>query len=1146
MKSASVFSTRCISFDITHGVSLTMNQNQQIFPVRRNYNQWVADQTLEDYSLRFTAKSARRWSSKQIAITALGAISFLALEAIGGSLTLSYGFFNTFTAIFVSMFIIFLMGIPICYHAAKNGVDIDLLTRGAGFGYIGSTITSLIYASFTFIFFAIEAAIMSMALKLVLGIPLSIGYIISSIVIIPLVTHGITLISRFQLLTTPLWFFLQMLPLVAIVFHDTQLVSSWTTYEVSGTSDGSFDIILFGLASSVIFSLAAQIGEQVDFLRFLPEEDKNPLQWRASMIAAGPGWVFIGVLKMLIGSFLAWLAFSRGLPGDLASDPTTMYHVAFSYLTTSPNVILLLVGVFVIVSQLKINVTNAYAGSIAWSNFFSRVTRNHPGRVVWLVFNVFIALVLMELGIYQFLEDTLSFYAIVALAWLGSLVADLVISLPLGLRPKKFDFKRSGLYDINPVGVGSMLIATAIGIIAHIGLMGPVAAALSCYITLLVTLIAAPMIAWWTKGRYYIARDDSDLKSDCETLVCRICDNRFEREDMAYCPAYNDAICSLCCSLDSRCHDVCKTNSRYSEQLVSFAEQYIPGNWVGKIDSRLGHFLGMLLFSSFIIASLLSMIYFQVTYESDVDELLLQSALLKAFFILLIIAGILAWVFVLIHDSHRVAQDEAQRQTRLLKSEIFAHTETDRALQEAKEIAEAANQAKSRYLSGISHELRSPLNSLLGYAQLLEKDKNLSGKTRDSVKIIRRSGEYLADLIEGLLDISKIEAGRLEILSSEVNFPGLLEQIISMFQIQAEKKGIDFSYQFNRRLPEYVKVDEKHLRQILINLLSNAIKFTAEGQVRFIVDYRSETAIFTVEDTGRGIALSDQERIFDPFEQVHMPDLSYVPGTGLGLTITRLLTEIMGGDITVSSEVGKGSVFQVQLLMSSVMDPELVAVSEKDIEGYRGARKSLMVVDDDPLHRDMMRSILEPTGFTVLEATNGIDCLAQMDNYLPDLFMLDVSMPGMTGLQLARELRNRDIRTPILFISANLREGDAILGEDYYQGGFLLKPINIRYLFEKIGGILDLEWLYWRENIDANNRVEVSPVPNNTLSANDYPPLSDILTLKSMSNVAYERGLRDHIDRLERHELASPNFIQQIRGLLTRHQYTEISSLLDR
>ncbi|WP_457813677.1 purine-cytosine permease family protein [Sinorhizobium meliloti] len=207
-----------------------MAARQRIIPVRREYNRWVANQTLEDYALRFTAKSARRFSSARISQTAIGAISFLALEAIGGAITMSYGTTNAIVAILVASLMILIVGLPISRYAIRHGVDIDLLTRGASFGYIGSTITSLIYASFTFILFAIEASIMSGALELALGIPLWIGYIVSAVMVIPLVTHGVKLISRFQLVTQPFWIVLNVLPFAFIAFADWEKVGLWLAY----------------------------------------------------------------------------------------------------------------------------------------------------------------------------------------------------------------------------------------------------------------------------------------------------------------------------------------------------------------------------------------------------------------------------------------------------------------------------------------------------------------------------------------------------------------------------------------------------------------------------------------------------------------------------------------------------------------------------------------------------------------------------------------------------------------------------------------------------------------------------------------------------------------------------------------------------
>ncbi len=481
-----------------------MTAQQRIVRVRRNYNQWVANQTLEDYALRFTAKSARKWSSGLVANTAIGAVSFLALEAIGGSLAINYGFVNATAAILVVGALIFLTSVPIAYYASTYGVDIDLLTRGAGFGYIGSTITSLIYASFTFLFFAIEAAIMSLALEMCFGIPLFVGYIVSSLVVIPLVTHGITFIGGFQAWTQPVWLFLHLLPFAFIAIHTPGSFGEWTQFHGTAEAAGAtFNIVLFGTASTVVFSLIAQIGEQVDFLRFLPPRDANKKWgWWVACLSAGPGWIVPGVLKMLAGSFLAFLAIQNLVPADKAAEPTQMYLVAFQYVFSSPAVALAFTGAFVIISQLKINVTNAYAGSIAWSNFFSRLTHSHPGRVVWLVFNVTIALLLMELGIFKMLEHILGLYSIVAVAWVGALVADLMINKPLGLSPAGIEFKRAHLYDINPVGVGSMLAATIVGLAAITGALGTTLQPLAAFLALAVAFVVAPAIAYLTKGPF--------------------------------------------------------------------------------------------------------------------------------------------------------------------------------------------------------------------------------------------------------------------------------------------------------------------------------------------------------------------------------------------------------------------------------------------------------------------------------------------------------------------------------------------------------------------------------------------------------------------------------------------------------------------
>lgn len=823
-----------------------MAGRQRIDRVRRQYNQWVANQTLEDYALRFTAKSARRWSSARVANTALGAISFLALEAIGGTITINYGMTNATAAILVVSVIIFCCGLPIAYHAAKCGIDIDLLTRGAGFGYIGSTVTSLIYASFTFIFFAIEAVILASALEMCFDIPRPVGYLISAVVIIPLVTHGITLISRFQLWTQPIWFVLNLLPFGAIAYASRDSFTEWTKFPGDhGAPDGSLDLLLFGTAAAVVFSLVAQIGEQVDFLRFLPRDRRSSkTSWWIAMLCAGPGWIVVGSIKLLAGSFLAYFALTHGVSAEHAAEPAHMYLEAFRYVLSHPDLALALTGTFVILSQLKINVTNAYAGSIAWSNFFSRLTHSHPGRVVWLVFNVLVALLLMEIGVYKALEQTLALYSNVAIAWVGALVADLVINKPLGLRPQQMEFKRAHLYDINPVGVGAMLAATLMSVSAFYGLFGPTAKALSPFVALLTALVTAPIIAFATGGKYYIARKPKRAWQNLAAIQCCICEHAFEPEDMAHCPAYAGPICSLCCSLDARCHDLCKPHARIDAQLTATVGKLLPEPILARLNSQLGHYLGVFVIAAGLVGLTLAMIYLQTSAASPGNSAQVSEVLWKVFFALAIIIGVVAWLFVLAKQSRRAAEAETKRQTTLLMQEIDAHKRTDAELQRAKEVAESANLAKSRYVVGLSHELRSPLNAISGYAQLLEQDDSLQARPRDQVRVVKRSADHLSGLIDGILDISKIEAGRLYLSRDEVRLTDFLDQLVGMFRLQAAAKGIDFVFRRPNILPTVVYADEKRLRQILINLLSNAIKFTQEGSVQFVIHYRSPVAEF--------------------------------------------------------------------------------------------------------------------------------------------------------------------------------------------------------------------------------------------------------------------------------------------------------------
>ncbi|WP_061938741.1 ATP-binding protein [Aureimonas sp. AU22] len=1092
-----------------------MNGRQRILPVRREYNRWVANQTLEDYALRFTAKSARRWTAARVSQTAIGAISFLALEAVGGAITLSFGFANAVAAILAATVILFLTGIPISVYAARHGVDIDLLTRGAGFGYIGSTVTSLIYASFTFILFAVEASIMTAALELAFGLPLWIGYIVSAVAVIPLVTHGVTWISRFQLWTQPLWIGLNLLPVGFILAQDWGSVEAWMAFPGLEATGGGFDLLQFGAACSVILALMPQIGEQVDILRFLPGNGhRKRWNWWLSLFAAGPGWIVLGAPKLLFGSFLAVLALRSGVSPEHAAEPAYMYEAAFGFVVPNGTAVLLLTAAFVVVSQLKINVMNAYAGSLAWSNFFSRLTHSHPGRVVWLVFNVAIALLLMELGIYRALEATFGLFANVAVAWLGAIVADLAINKPLGLSPPGIEFKRAHLYDLNPVGLGSMGLATLLSMLAFAGVFGEMAQALSAFVALGTALLTAPLIAWGTGGRFYLARKPRAEWAKRKAITCRVCELPFEPEDMAHCPAYAAPICSLCCSLDARCHDLCKPHARFAAQASALARATLPQPLLARVDSRTGRYLGGLGLLAAVLSLVLGLIHYQATLASPRDSETIAAALWAAFFILLIVAGIATWFFVLAQESRRVAQEESARQTSLLLKEIAAHKRTDAALQAAKERAEAASLAKSRYVVGMSHELRTPLNAVLGYAQLLEDDAAIPREKAGGIRTIRRSAEHLSGLIDGILDISRIETGRLALQRADVRLDDFLAQIVEMVRLQAEAKGLAFRFVKPAGLPDVVRTDEKRLRQILINLLTNAVKYTEAGSVTFEVAYRSQVAILSVTDTGPGIAETEAARIFEPFERGDAAR-GKLPGLGLGLTITRLLASLMGGDVSMSSRLGEGSRFEVRVMLSAAPPRPSrdagVAVPrpEAPARGYAGSRRTILVADDDEAHRELMMELLRPLGFIVLTAADGATALRLVSEIRPDLFLLDIQMPGMDGWRLARRLRAAGQGGAILMLSATLAEMPAPDGEaedDPAIAGALTKPVDLKALLSAIGRTLALEW----------TREEPSPAPAPAVSdAAARPGAADMAELKRLGRIGFAKGVERKLDALD-------------------------------
>jgi signal transduction histidine kinase/DNA-binding NarL/FixJ family response regulator len=398
-------------------------------------------------------------------------------------------------------------------------------------------------------------------------------------------------------------------------------------------------------------------------------------------------------------------------------------------------------------------------------------------------------------------------------------------------------------------------------------------------------------------------------------------------------------------------------------------------------------------------------------------------------------------------------------------------------LADARDQALAANKAKSAFLANMSHELRTPLNGILGYTQILKRAKNLNNHQQEGIDIIQRSGEYLLTLISDILDLSKIEAGKIEIVPSEVNLRQFLNGIAELFEMRAKQKEVDFVYEYDNDLPPGIYVDEKRLRQILINLLGNAIKFTKKGTITFKIDYLNEQFHFEVADTGIGIAQNELQKIFLPFQQSGEQKYQ-AEGTGLGLSITKKLVDIMAGELKVHSVLGEGSSFLVVLNLPVVLDASQVTTTEKPIiiayqrkcseQSMQENPFSILVIDDQWTNRMMLENLLTPLGFKILQAEDGSEGITQAKTLHPDFIIMDLMMPNMDGFEATRQIRQiAEIKNiPIIAASASVFESHR---QDSLKAGcneFLDKPINEEKLFELIEKYLNLQWIYEEQSVN--------------------------------------------------------------------------------
>ncbi|MFC9130389.1 purine-cytosine permease family protein [Streptomyces sp. NPDC057099] len=515
-------------------------------------------ETLEDYTLRFAPRSYRRWTPMVVATTALGGIAYMADFSIGAGIGLAHGTGNALLAIGVAAIVIFVTGFPLAYYGARYNIDLDLITRGSGFGYFGSVLTSVIFASFTFIFFALEGSIMAQGLKLGLGLPLWLGYLVSTLMVIPLVIYGMTALSKLQVWTTPIWLLLMVGPLVYLVATDPGTVDRFLAY--AGTDgDGGVNTASVLLGAGVCLSLIAQIGEQIDYLRFMPPKtEANKRSWWTAVVMAGPGWVVLGALKQAIGVFLAVYIIAEVGP-TAAPEPIQQFKHAFDAMMPSWIVLPLAVAL-VVISQIKINVTNAYSGSLAWTNSFTRVTKRYPGRMVFVLVNLGFALALMEADMFSFLNSILGFYSNCAIAWVVTVATDIGINkYVLKLSPHAPEFRRGMLYAVNPVGVVAFVAASGLSIAMYFHALGDTLQPYSPVAAAVIAFVLTPLMAVVTKGRYYLRRTDDgiteplldeDGNPSAVTYECHVCRQQFERPDVAACRTHDAVVCSLCLSTD--------------------------------------------------------------------------------------------------------------------------------------------------------------------------------------------------------------------------------------------------------------------------------------------------------------------------------------------------------------------------------------------------------------------------------------------------------------------------------------------------------------------------------------------------------------------------------------------------------------------
>jgi signal transduction histidine kinase/CheY-like chemotaxis protein len=408
-----------------------------------------------------------------------------------------------------------------------------------------------------------------------------------------------------------------------------------------------------------------------------------------------------------------------------------------------------------------------------------------------------------------------------------------------------------------------------------------------------------------------------------------------------------------------------------------------------------------------------------------------------------------------------VALEEKNAQIEKQKAKL---SETLEKLKLAKEQAEKANKTKSEFLANMSHEIRTPLNAILGFTDLLN-SLITSKKQKSYLESIKAGGKNLLTLINDILDLSKVEAGKMEINYSHVNPLNIFKEIEQIFSLKISQKKIDFIIEYVGNIPKGMMLSETRLRQVLFNLIGNAIKFTSEGFIKVIVstknfekDKNTLTLVISIEDTGIGIPVEQQELIFFAFKQMKGQNMKEYGGTGLGLTISKRLVEMMDGNIMLESEVNKGSIFTVNLNNVEIVLPDEMeeSILDEKFQAIEFENAKILVVDDVESNRNLIREIFENANITVFEAKNGKEAVEIAKSEMPELIIMDIRMPVMDGFQANKIIKSDEKigHIPIIAFTASVMKEDIKNIFDGKFDGFLMKPIQIETLFQEVSKFL--------------------------------------------------------------------------------------------